>query len=148
MTTDTERMDFLETLRNRTVFVNKKNPVYYKRTDIHITGPVGCSIYARSLGAGAEFDGHGVSVRDAIDEIMAAMANAHDTKSELKAYPHWVCHGCGIKAQGRPMMDGMSTYHEAKCDVCGKTKAVTQPRDFGYPDFPGFRCRALPEWAP
>ena len=39
MTTDTERMDFLETLRNRTVFVNKKNPVYYKRTDIHITTP-------------------------------------------------------------------------------------------------------------
>ena len=61
------------------------------------------------------------------------------TKSKLKAYPHWVCHGCGIKAQGRPIMDGMSTYHEAKCDVCGETKAVTQPRDFGYPDFPGFK---------
>lgn len=28
-----------------------------------------------------------------------------------------------------------STYHQGVCDVCGKEKPVTQPRDFFYPDF-------------
>jgi hypothetical protein len=71
MTTDTERMDFLETLRNRTIFVNKKNPAYYKRTDIHISGPAHCAIYARTeIGSSVEFEGHGESVREAIDAAM------------------------------------------------------------------------------
>ena len=70
MNDDTKRMDFLETLRNRTIFVNKKNPAYYKRTDIHISGPARCSIYARTLGSGVEFEGHGESVREAIDAAM------------------------------------------------------------------------------
>ena len=67
MPTDTERLDFLETLRNRTVFVNKKNPAYYQPTDIHIHGPDRCSLYARSLGSDIVFQGHGESVRDALD---------------------------------------------------------------------------------
>lgn len=75
MATDTERMDFLETLRNRTIFVNKKNPAYYKRTDIHISGPDHCAIFARTeIGSGVEFAGHGNTVRDAIDEAMNAAA--------------------------------------------------------------------------
>ena len=67
MTTDTERMEFLETLRNRAVFVNKRNPAYYKCTDIHISGPNRCVLYARNIGSGVEFEGHGESVREAID---------------------------------------------------------------------------------
>ena len=71
MNDDTKRMDFLETLRNRTIFVNKKNPAYYKRTDIHISGPAHCSIYARTeIGSGVEFEGQGESVREAIDAAM------------------------------------------------------------------------------
>ena len=57
-------------------------------------------------------------------------------------YHDWVCYDCGIKARGRPLPDGsISTYHEGKCGVCGKTKAVTEPRDFGYPDFGGKRAK-------
>lgn len=29
----------------------------------------------------------------------------------------------------------MATWHEGTCDICGLRKAVTEPRDFGYPDF-------------
>lgn len=73
MPTDAERMDFLETLRNRTIFLNKKNPVYYKSTDIHISGPDHCSIYARTeVVGGIEFQGHGISVRETIDAAMKA----------------------------------------------------------------------------
>lgn len=80
MATDTERMDFLETLRNRTTFVNKKNPAYYKRTDIHISGPAHCAIYARTEIGCIEFEGHGESVREAIDAAIQETAGEHDTK--------------------------------------------------------------------
>ena len=80
MVTDTERMDFLETLRNRTTFVNKKNPAYYQSTDIHIHGPDRCSLYARSLGSDIVFQGHGESVREAIDAAMQEAVGEHDTQ--------------------------------------------------------------------
>lgn len=71
MTTDTERMNFLEQLRRRAMFVNKKNPAYFKRTDIHISGPDHCSIYARTgIGSDIEFQGHGLTMREAIDAAM------------------------------------------------------------------------------
>jgi len=76
MPTDSERIDFLETLRNRTVFVNKKNPAYYQPADIHIHGPDRCSLYARSLGSDIVFQGHGESIRAAIDTAMSEAANA------------------------------------------------------------------------
>lgn len=72
MPTDTERMDFLESLRDRTIFVNKKSPAYYKPTDIHINGPDRCILYARSLDFNIEFQGYGESVRAAIDAAMIA----------------------------------------------------------------------------
>ena len=81
MPTDAERIDFLETLRNRAIFPNKKNPAYYKRTDIHISGPAHCTIYARTeIGSGIEFSGHGDSVRDAID---MAMGKAGKSQNQL-----------------------------------------------------------------
>lgn len=57
-----------------------------------------------------------------------------------------VCHECGVSARvltmlkqvGNPptkLCHTVSTYHTARCDVCMKTKSVTQPRDFFYPDF-------------
>lgn len=52
-----------------------------------------------------------------------------------KPYPMWVCNECAIKAGG--VTSRCSTYHSEKCDVCRKVKAVTQPRDFGYPRFKG-----------
>ena len=54
--------------------------------------------------------------------------------SRDKNYPHWVCHECGIKASKGKCFQ-VSTYHTDKCGVCGKTKAVTETRDFFYCDF-------------
>lgn len=52
----------------------------------------------------------------------------------IKKYPDWVCRECGLKAsKGRSFL--ISTCHEGKCDVCGKIKMVTEPRDFFYPEF-------------
>lgn len=48
-------------------------------------------------------------------------------------YPSWVCHDCATAAGGVARRD--STWHEEPCQVCGMTKAVTQPRDYGYPRF-------------
>ena len=51
-------------------------------------------------------------------------------------YPDWVCHDCGIKAGGRPLAEwACPTWHMGRCDVCGGIKEVTEPRDYGYPEF-------------
>ena len=51
-------------------------------------------------------------------------------------YPVWVCYNCGHNAQPDPhKIASLSTWHMNTCDVCGKFESVTQPRDFGYPDF-------------
>lgn len=52
-------------------------------------------------------------------------------------YPQWVCEDCGKKAAKKSYIKQMfvSTWHMDKCDVCGEEKAVTEPRDFGYPKF-------------
>lgn len=54
-------------------------------------------------------------------------------------FPDWICHDCGRQI-GRFYVEGryvgpakrISTFHEGTCDVCGKTKPVTEPRDYGY----------------
>lgn len=57
--------------------------------------------------------------------------------SKLKPYPTWVCLECAYKAGGMFPQGLISTFHKGKCDVCGKSKAVTEPRDYGYPKFGG-----------
>jgi hypothetical protein len=56
-----------------------------------------------------------------------------------KKYPDWVCVDCAKKARktkGEEFKQfEVSTIHYEKCDVCKKIKAVTEPRDFYYPDF-------------
>ena len=52
-------------------------------------------------------------------------------------YPTWVCHNCGHDAQpDKRKVHQISTYHAGICDVCGEKKPVTEPRDFGYQEFP------------
>jgi len=51
--------------------------------------------------------------------------------SEPKQYPQWVCIDCGNR-YGRKLPARMATWHNGKCDACGKDKAVTEPRDFGH----------------
>lgn len=64
--------------------------------------------------------------------------------SKARKYPTWVCYPCGLAAklitkgfrQQLKNAEVVSTYHEGKCDVCGRSGvAVTEPRDFSYPDF-------------
>lgn len=50
-------------------------------------------------------------------------------------YPSWVCYDCGMRLGRREYGDGemkSSTWHTGRCDVCGETKSVTEPRDFGH----------------
>jgi len=46
----------------------------------------------------------------------------------------WICHDCGTK-YGKPR-GGVATYHNGQCQWCGKDKAVTEHRDYGYPQAP------------
>ena len=61
-------------------------------------------------------------------------------------YPYEVCNECGVEAnrltclkkyKKEPKQKAFlcSTYHKGKCEICKKTKWVTEPRDFFYPDF-------------
>ena len=55
----------------------------------------------------------------------------------MNDYPVWVCSDCGWNAQpDKSQVFLVSTYHTGTCGVCKKKKAVTEPRDFGYPTFP------------
>lgn len=49
----------------------------------------------------------------------------------LPQYIQWVCMDCG-KEHGRSRPSECCTWHVGKCDICGQTKEVTEPRDFGH----------------
>lgn len=53
----------------------------------------------------------------------------------MKIEPTWVCDNCAKKAGFVEPPIRASTYHNEKCDVCKKKKAVTEWRDFGYIEF-------------
>ena len=57
-----------------------------------------------------------------------------------RVYPAWCCHDCGITASGGKTLHNYATYHSGICGVCGESKAVTEPRDFCYPDFTKVRA--------
>ena len=69
-------------------------------------------------------------VAELLDEFETMKAN------NLKEYPQWVCTDCGLAANTKRF--DVSTYHHGTCGVCGKQTAVTEPRDFYYPEFEGF----------
>lgn len=57
-----------------------------------------------------------------------------------------VCRECGISAnvltcikkygqRPKQLCFSVSTFHTGKCDVCGEETAVTEPRDYFFPDF-------------
>lgn len=52
----------------------------------------------------------------------------------IKNYPVWICFDCGDKyCYGMPA-GHVWTSHEGRCDVCGRIRNVTEPRDFGHID--------------
>jgi hypothetical protein len=67
---DTDRLNFLESLFNRTEYVNKAIPKYYFKTTIHITGPNNCSIYCRDSKNAIVFEAHDETLRATIDYLM------------------------------------------------------------------------------
>lgn len=70
---DKKRIDFLESLRNRPIFLNKKNPAYFRPTDIHIRQA--SVMYARNLTSEVDFSGFGKSVREMIDDAINNQGN-------------------------------------------------------------------------
>ena len=64
--------------------------------------------------------------------------------NKLNSEIYLVCQDCGSKALKSPINKGktqfsVSTWHEGRCDVCYKERAVTEARDFGYCIFPDFK---------
>lgn len=53
-------------------------------------------------------------------------------------YPVWICTDCGLQfcSAREKTRRRIATYHLGQCGVCGETTGVTEPRDFGYPNFP------------
>lgn len=49
--------------------------------------------------------------------------------------PDFVCTECAEAAGGKMHPKHQATWHIGECGICHKTKAVTQPRDFGHPAF-------------
>lgn len=48
-----------------------------------------------------------------------------------KEYPDLVCQECGEKASNGKQFQ-VSCWYKGECDICGKTKSVTEFRDFYY----------------
>ena len=72
---------------------------------------------------------------DILCEYERIRALAPKGESKGRKYPSWVCKECAETAGGRIPEDHCYTMHEDKCGVCGEVKAVTEPRDYGYPEF-------------
>jgi len=55
-------------------------------------------------------------------------------------YPEWICNDCGIK-HGRIKPKHLATWHysgdyeDDVCGWCGSKGNLTEPRDFGWPEF-------------
>lgn len=45
-------------------------------------------------------------------------------------YPNWICAKCGASYGNHD--PGVATWHIGKCDICGRTTEITEPRDFGH----------------
>lgn len=61
------------------------------------------------------------------------------TKPCARTYPDWICQKCGNRL-GQPIR--LSTWHDGdpndpndKCGWCGSRESLTEPRDFGYPEW-------------
>ena len=50
-------------------------------------------------------------------------------------YPGWTCHDCAVEAGGMFPPGHVATWHPDICPVCGDTRGVTEPRDYGYPKY-------------
>ena len=61
------------------------------------------------------------------------------TKKEKEEYPVWVCTPCAKKAGAKWPEGHCATFHNGRCCVCKGKAVVTEPRDWRYPKFSGFK---------
>lgn len=54
-------------------------------------------------------------------------AGFHEFRECLK----FICNECGTK-HGKTGKPDLATYHMGECGICGKYRALTEPRDFGH----------------
>lgn len=54
------------------------------------------------------------------------------TKRIIASYPFLICSDCGNK-YGKAPKGNQATFYFGNCGWCNQVKAVTEPRDFGYP---------------
>lgn len=52
---------------------------------------------------------------------------------ELGEYPKYVCEKCAVKGGGKIPAHHIACWHMDICPCCGHLRAVTKPRDYGYP---------------
>jgi len=60
---------------------------------------------------------------------------------ELRPYPIWCCIECAtdqLEKEGRTFSRLICTFHQGICGVCFEERVITEPRDFGYPQWEGF----------
>lgn len=71
--TDTERIEFLESLLQRRAFQNKQRPSEFLKSDIHFN-ETSCSIYLRDIVGTAVWSGYGTTFRQAVDHLISRMS--------------------------------------------------------------------------
>jgi hypothetical protein len=54
---------------------------------------------------------------------------------EMSKYPDWVCNECAVEAGAHVQAGQLAKFHKGTCDLCGEEKLVTEPKEFGNPEF-------------
>lgn len=74
-------------------------------------------------------------VRDTMQKKETQVNTACSVKNVCHDYPDWICTFCA-KENGGKWPDGhIGTFHNGVCGWCGEEVQVTEPRDWGYPNF-------------
>lgn len=58
-----------------------------------------------------------------------------------KSHPDWTCPTCAVEAGGRIPAGIEAKWIQGKCDICGLISAITNPKNFSYPDYEKIRHR-------
>lgn len=58
----------------------------------------------------------------------------------LNYYPQDVCFKCGMEASPDEEMENLrAVWRLGVCDMCRETRVVTNPENFGNPEFKGYK---------
>jgi len=65
------------------------------------------------------------------------MTKTKQAENNCSEYPQWVCGVCATDNGGKWSEGHVAAFHGGICGWCNQTRAVTQPRDYGYPAYKG-----------